>query len=307
MSVLKVKRGSTAAVNAYTPALGELVLDITLMQLRLGDGSTPGGINSANASTALKLATARNIALTGAVSGSVAFDGSANVSITTTLASSIALTGVPTTPTATVDTNTTQVASTAFVLGQAGAATPLVNGTAAVGTSTRYARQDHIHPIDTSRAPTASPNFTGTPLAPTAAVGTNTTQIATTAMVQAEIANKKAWTSYTPSVVAGSGTFTTASATGSWMEAFGLRYVRVTVTITTKGTGTLPTFTLPAAALAGTNGMPCFTAFKATTGKAGTGRVSSGLTTVNILGADGLDLLVADGDVITLYGSYPVA
>ena len=35
----------------------------------------------------------------------------------------------------------------------------------------------------------ASPTFTGTPLAPTAAVGTNTTQIATTAFVNAEIAN----------------------------------------------------------------------------------------------------------------------
>lgn len=35
----------------------------------------------------------------------------------------------------------------------------------------------------------ASPTFTGTPIAPTAAVGTNTTQIATTAFVNAEIAN----------------------------------------------------------------------------------------------------------------------
>jgi hypothetical protein len=38
-------------------------------------------------------------------------------------------------------------------------------------------------------APLASPVLTGTPTAPTAAVGTNTTQIATTAFVNAEIAN----------------------------------------------------------------------------------------------------------------------
>lgn len=38
-------------------------------------------------------------------------------------------------------------------------------------------------------APLASPAFTGTPTAPTAAVGTNTTQLATTAFVNAEIAN----------------------------------------------------------------------------------------------------------------------
>ena len=39
------------------------------------------------------------------------------------------------------------------------------------------------------KANLASPTFTGTPAAPTAAVGTNTTQVATTAYVNAEIAN----------------------------------------------------------------------------------------------------------------------
>jgi microcystin-dependent protein len=61
-------------------------------------------------------------------------------------------TGVPAAPTANADTNTTQVATTAFVAGQAGSATPVMNGTAAVGSSLRYARQDHVHPTDTSRA-----------------------------------------------------------------------------------------------------------------------------------------------------------
>ena len=41
-----------------------------------------------------------------------------------------------------------------------------------------------------SKANTASPTLTGTPAAPTAAVATNTTQIATTAFVRAEIANR---------------------------------------------------------------------------------------------------------------------
>jgi hypothetical protein len=92
-------------------------------------------------------------------------------------------TGVPTTPTAAVDTNNFQIASTAFVLAQAGSATPIVDGTAAVGTSTRFARQDHVHPTDTSLAPLASPALTGTPTTTTAAVDTNTTQIASTAFV----------------------------------------------------------------------------------------------------------------------------
>lgn len=65
--------------------------------------------------------------------------------------------------------------------------TPKMDGTAAVGTETAFARGDHRHPTDTSRAPLASPGLTGTPTAPTAAAGTNTTQIATTAFVKTAI------------------------------------------------------------------------------------------------------------------------
>lgn len=64
---------------------------------------------------------------------------------------------------------------------------PLMDGTAAVGTGATWARADHVHPSDTSRAPLASPALTGTPTAPTAAAGTNTTQIATTAFVKGAI------------------------------------------------------------------------------------------------------------------------
>lgn len=94
-----------------------------------------------------------------------------------------ALTGTPTSTTAAVDTSTTQIATTAFVTNQAAAATSPMDGTAAVGTSKRYARQDHVHPTDTTRAPLASPALTGTPTSTTAAANTNTTQIATTAYV----------------------------------------------------------------------------------------------------------------------------
>jgi hypothetical protein len=99
-----------------------------------------------------------------------------------------ALTGTPTVPTAAVDTNTTQAASTAFVVAQAASASPVMNGSVAVGTSTRYARADHVHASDTTRAPLASPALTGTPTAPTAAAATNTTQVATTAFAVGEVA-----------------------------------------------------------------------------------------------------------------------
>jgi hypothetical protein len=46
-----------------------------------------------------------------------------------------------------------------------------VDGTATVGTSTRYARADHVHPTDTSRAPVASPTFTGTVTIPGSVAG----------------------------------------------------------------------------------------------------------------------------------------
>jgi hypothetical protein len=75
------------------------------------------------------------------------------------------LTGTPTAPTASpATTNNTQIATTAFTQAAITAALAL------------YARL-------------ASPIFTGTPSAPTAAPGTNTTQLATTAFVQALAGN----------------------------------------------------------------------------------------------------------------------
>ncbi len=65
--------------------------------------------------------------------------------------------------------------------------TPKMDGTAAVGTETAFARGDHIHPTDTSRAPLNSPGFTGIPTAPTATAETNDTQIATTEFVKGAV------------------------------------------------------------------------------------------------------------------------
>ena len=127
-------------------------------------------------------------------------------------------TGTPAAPTPTGGDNSTKIATTAFVAGavSAGAAgvasfntrtgavtlsnadvttvlpgsatTPAMNGTAAVGTGTTWARADHVHPSDTTRAPLASPVFTGDPQAPTAAAGDNDTSVATTAFVHAAVA-----------------------------------------------------------------------------------------------------------------------
>lgn len=59
-------------------------------------------------------------------------------------------TGTPKATTAAVDTNTTQIATTAFVIGQASSSAPLgLIDTATVGTSKKYARADHQHPMPT--------------------------------------------------------------------------------------------------------------------------------------------------------------
>ncbi len=48
--------------------------------------------------------------------------------------------------------------------------------------------QAAVNELDTEKAPLASPALTGTPTAPTASIGTNTTQLATTAFVEAAAA-----------------------------------------------------------------------------------------------------------------------
>ena len=64
-------------------------------------------------------------------------------------------TGAPLSTTASADTNTTQIATTAYVIGQASSTAPLMDGTAAVGTSLRYARANHVHPSDTTKVNTS--------------------------------------------------------------------------------------------------------------------------------------------------------
>ena len=109
------------------------------------------------------------------------------------------LTGDPQAPTPTAGDNDTSIATTAFVTAAITAAgsgvspsntNPAMDGTAAPGVSALYSRGDHVHPSDTSRAPIASPVFTGDPKAPTPAAGDNDTSIATTAFVTASVREK---------------------------------------------------------------------------------------------------------------------
>lgn len=94
-------------------------------------------------------------------------------------------TGIPTAPTADATTNSTQIATTAFVKSLAGTLLPLPDtSTGSVGQSLKYALEDHSHPADTSKAPINSPTFTGTPGAPNPDYTDNSGRLATTQYVK---------------------------------------------------------------------------------------------------------------------------
>lgn len=118
--------------------------------------------------------------------------------------------------------------------------------------------------------------------------------------------NKPAWTAYTPTVTATAGAFTAVSATGSYVVIAGICYYRVTITVTTVGTGSKPVFTLPQPALAGTAiaGQVFETP---NNGKSGVIKVTAGLLTGQCAGADNADLVTANGSILSVQGFYPIA
>ena len=155
---------TTAYVMAAVSAAGYAPLaSPAFTGVPTGPTAAPGVSTTQLATTAFVEA-----AVAGAVAGVSSFNGrTGNVNLIANdvsaaggaVLASPAFTGIPTGPTATVGTNTTQLATTAFV------------AAAAAGF-----------------APINSPAFTGLPTGPTAATGISTTQLATTAFVMASIA-----------------------------------------------------------------------------------------------------------------------
>jgi hypothetical protein len=159
------------------------------------------------ADSALAAAASAAAAALAAASAAASSAGKANIDSPT-------FTGIPAAPTPSNGDNSTRIATTAWVQANAvgaapATAAPLMDSAAAVGTAIKYAREDHVHPSDTSRAsvsyvnsqvaslapvayvdaqdatkaPTASPTFTGSPTAPTPTAGDHSTKLATTAFV----------------------------------------------------------------------------------------------------------------------------
>jgi hypothetical protein len=232
---------------------------------------TSTGLNATTiGATTAAAGTFTNLTATGTVSGT----GFTNLLSTYAPLASPTFSGTPIVPTAAADTNTTQAASTAFVLGQASALTPLMDGTAAIGTGTRWARSDHVHPTDTTRAPLASPTFTGTPSGPTASFGDSSTQLATTSFVNTAISGVG-----TVSTTGGSTTLTAAQYGGMMIVVSGTLASAATLVVPNNGFWSVRNTTTGA-----------FTVTVKTS--AGTGIIVDQGSTLEIL-ADGTNVIVA--------------
>ena len=104
------------------------------------------------------------------------------------------------------------VAGTGLAGGLLSSANPVINGVAAPGTSAIPSRQDHVHASDTTRAPLASPTFTGTVTIPSGLVLGTVTHTEGTGSPQSVV-----------TAIVGSTYIDTAATTGAikWIKASG--------------------------------------------------------------------------------------
>lgn len=179
-------RTGSVTMNAtdITNAGGALLAGPTFTGIPSAPTATPGTNTGQIATTAF--VTAALASVSGGVTsfntrtGAVVLSAADITGAGGALLASPALAGVPTAPTAAVNTSTTQIATTAFVMNElsSGAVQSFNGRTGAV----------NLNSADISAAGGAainSPAFTGNPTAPTPAPGNNSTALATTAFVAA--------------------------------------------------------------------------------------------------------------------------
>jgi hypothetical protein len=139
----------------------------------------------------------------------------------------------------------------------------------------------------------------------TANIATNTTSIATNTSDIAAI--KAAWASYTPTVSATSGSLTTTSTTGRYLQVGKTVYFTAQVTLTNVGTATgRINLGLPVTAGAGSYAVAGIE--KQSTGSAITGLINPGGVVALIDGSSGLTPnLIVNGYVLLISGVYESA
>lgn len=104
--------------------------------------------------------------------GDVTFEATDITNVGGALLASPAFTGTPTAPNPNVGDNSNAIATTAWItanLPPSSNSNPAMNGVASPGSALNWSRGDHVHPTDTTRAPIASPTFTGTVTIPAGA------------------------------------------------------------------------------------------------------------------------------------------
>lgn len=152
---------------------------------------------------------------------------------------------------------------------------------------------------------TAAPSFTYSFNTRSGAVTLNSGDV-TTALGYTPLSSiNPGWTAYTPSVSALTGSYTTTSVTGAYLQLGGLVFFRVKLTITTVGTGTNPIIGVPFAANSGANSDTVIVTGRenALTGKMLQGTLVAGGTGFTVYNYDNTNP-AADGAVCYLNGCY---
>lgn len=308
MSIRQIKRGSTASVAAYIPAAGEFVLDTTTKQLRIGNGVTPGGTV-----VGAPLSTLGVQVVAAGTEGTVrslisAAKAGANTDITSLSGLSTALsvaqggTGATSAAGARASLGAAASGSNSDITALSGLTTALSVAQGGTGATTSGTARTNLG----AAASGANSDITSLSALSTALSvaqgGTGVTSLS--ALLTALKAISPAWTSYTPTLTAQSGTYTTSSSSGRYVVLFGICHFSVTLTITTKGTGVTPRFTLPVPA--GTGGHPILARESAVNGKSGMAVIEGSLTSALVYAYDSSDLVTTNGCTININGSYPI-
>ena len=190
---VKGAASQTANLQEWQNSAGTVLAAIEPTGSFYGSSITSYGILTSNSSFRVNNASASTVAAIIKGAASQTADLQQWQTSTGTAIAKVDASGAMFTITPADSTNSTQVATTAYVKSNInnlinsapGALDTLNELAAALGNDASFSTT--ITNSLALKAPLASPTFTGTPTAPTAAAGTNTTQLATTAFVKTEL------------------------------------------------------------------------------------------------------------------------
>lgn len=113
---VQFRRGTTSQNNSFTGGAGEISVDTEKDTIRVHDSVTAGGFELLRADLDNVDSSALNTKIDAEIDSYLSAGSGISISSgTISIASSPNLTGTPTAPTAATTTNTTQIATTAFV------------------------------------------------------------------------------------------------------------------------------------------------------------------------------------------------